>query len=63
MESENKQVSELKLDIEEIQMLLDTHATRPNVKTLLSAWIEKLNIEKAKIEKILDSEKPKKIES
>jgi calcyclin binding protein len=51
---EEKQLNELQLDIDEIQNLHDTSATRKNVKVLLAAWVEKLNYEKANIQKILD---------
>lgn len=59
---EEKQLNELQLDIDEIQNLHDTSATRKNVKVLLAAWVEKLNYEKANIQKILDQQKPQKIE-
>ena len=55
-------MKELTLDIEEIQQLLDTQAQRPNVKMLLGEWANKLKQEKSKMEKILEQEKPRKIE-
>ena len=43
---EERMVADLALDIEELQEILDKTAKRKNVKTLLEAWVEKLNHEK-----------------
>ena len=53
---------ELEADIDEFQIMLDKHATRPNVKKVLEGWIEKCNTEKKSMEKILAAQFPKKIE-
>ena len=62
MESEDQAVKDLQLDIEELQELLDTSAKRKNVKVLLQAWIEKLESEKKKMDAILATRTPQKIE-
>ena len=58
---EEQQISELQLDIDEIKNLLETQAKRANVKLLLNAWVEKLNMEKENLKLVLESQKPKKI--
>ena len=62
MDSEDQAVKDLQLDIEELQEILDKQAKRKNVKILLGAWIEKLNSEKKKMDTILATRTPKKIE-
>ena len=44
---------ELEADIDEFQVMLDKHATRPNVKKVLEGWIEKCQMEKKSMEKVL----------
>ena len=62
MDKEDQAVIDLQLDIEELQEILEKSAKRKNVKVLLGAWIEKLNSEKKKMDTILATRTPKKIE-
>ena len=59
---QEQQMVDLDADIEEFRQLLDKHATRPNVKKVLEAWIEKCQAEKVHMEKILETQYPKKVE-
>ena len=54
-------VTELEHDIEELESILKT-SKRKNVQTLLSAWIEKLESEKVKMQKVLDTAHPQKVD-
>ena len=49
MEALDKRISEHQLDLDEMQEILDKHATRDNVKLFLSTWVAKLKEEKAKL--------------
>ena len=62
MDKEDQAVIDLQLDIEELEEILEKSAKRKNVKVLLGAWIEKLNSEKKKMDTILATRTPKKIE-
>lgn len=53
---------ELQADIDEFRILLDNHATRPNVKKVLESWIQKCETEKKSMEALLETQFPKKIE-
>ena len=56
MEAEKEQqLVDLDADIEEFKMLLNTHATRKNVKTVLEGWILKCEQERVKMQKILET--------
>jgi|TARA_B110000285_G_C14917212_1_gene510821 hypothetical protein len=62
MDKEDQAVIDLQLDIEELEEILEKSAKRKNVKVLLGAWIEKLNSEKKKMDTILATRTPKKID-
>ena len=55
-------IKELGEDIQELQQILEKSATRKNVKTLMTLWIEKLEAEKKKMETVMESATPKKID-
>ena len=54
-------VEELALDIKELEEML-AKSQRKNVKTLLSAWIDKCSEEKKKMEAIMETQQPKKLD-
>ena len=47
-------IKELGEDIVDLKEILEKTAKRKNVKTLLNAWIEKLDGEKKKMEAIME---------
>ena len=47
-------IKELTADIIELQEILEKTATRKNVKTLMTMWIEKLEMEKKKMEVVME---------
>lgn len=53
---------ELEADIQEFKDILNNNATRDNVKKVLQGWIDKCEMEKTSMEKILETQQPKKIE-
>ena len=56
------QMLDLQADIDEFRKLLKEHATRPNVKKVLQGWVDKCEIEKKSMEKVLATQFPKKLE-
>ena len=46
------------LDIKELSDILNNNVTRPNIKILLQTFVEKLQTERSKAQKLLDQEQP-----
>ena len=52
----SQQVIDYGLDIKELTQILENNVTRPNIKMLISTYVEKLEAEKDKAQKLLDQE-------
>lgn len=53
--AKDQMLVELEKDIQEFRDILANNATRSNVKKVLEGWIEKCEMEKKSMEKILES--------
>ena len=55
-------MAELDADIAEFKEILANNAKRANVKKVLQSWVDKCELEKKSMQKIIDAQQPKKIE-